>query len=180
MTGPNRQLVLDLAKLAARYPPEDWQELVDCLEDKLRRKQLTRLLGELAQASRARRGPTSGSHTQSRASRLRQSLVAVRREDPDRADLFEERWKKLRQRDLLPTMGAVRAFADAAGLKGLESTRREQAIPELLSHLIELPVAESEQMMRQTVIHDRKLGDEYASWVRLILDRKGLPQVERP
>ncbi len=81
-------------------------------------------------------------------------------------------WRKLRQRELLPTMTAVRTFAEATGLKGLESTRREQAVAELIEQLVEMPSDDLEQMMRHTVVEDRKLGDEYERWVRLILQQR--------
>jgi hypothetical protein len=81
-------------------------------------------------------------------------------------------WLKLRSRELLPTMATVRAFTEAAGLKGLESNKREQAVAELIERLVEMPNDDLEQMMRQTVVEDRELGDEYERWVHLILHRQ--------
>lgn len=170
MTELNPKLMSDLAQLAARYPPEDWERLIECLEDRRRSSQVSRLLRELAATSRARRGrSTSSKRNPPRTPRLRETLARIRNEDPARADLFDEMWLKLRSRELLPTMATVRAFAEAVGLKGLESTKREQAVAELIERLIEMPSGDLEQMMRQTVVEDRELGDEYERWVHLIL-----------
>jgi hypothetical protein len=45
----------------------------------------------------------------------------------------------------------------------------EQAVAELVERLVEIPSGDLEQMMRQTVVEDRELGDEYERWVHLIL-----------
>jgi hypothetical protein len=87
--------------------------------------------------------------------------------------MFEDMWTKLRRRELLPTLAAVRAFAEAVGLKELGANRREQAIVELVRQLVAMPSGDLEQMMHQTVVVDRQLGEEYERWVRLILHRRG-------
>jgi hypothetical protein len=169
MTDANPQLLVDLARLARRYPAEDWQKLLEALEDRGKRAQLSRLLRELAAASSAR--PSRSKTATSRTPRVRAALDRIRREDPVRADLLDEIWAKLRKRELLPTMSALRAFADAAGLKHLESAKREQAVTELLEGLVEMPSDDLEYRMRRTIVTDRKLGAEYERWVRLILER---------
>lgn len=170
MTELNPKLMADLARLTARYPPEDWERLIECLEDRRRRGQVSRLLRELAATSRVRPGrSTGGKRSPPRTPRLRETLARIRTEDPARADLFDEMWLKLRRRELLPTMATVRAFAEAVGLKGLESSKREQAVAELIERLVEMPSGDLEQMMRQTVVEDRELGKEYERWVHLIL-----------
>jgi hypothetical protein len=86
-----------------------------------------------------------------------------------RADALDQLWSKLRDRELLPTMPMVRTFAAAVGLKGLTSTKRDQAVTELLEQLVGMPLDEVERLMAATVVEDRKLGDEYDRWVRLII-----------
>jgi len=167
----NPQLVSDLARLATRYKPKDWDELAALLDDEARREQLRTLLLELGEVSRVRRKPAQRRRPKapSRAAELRQSLAGVRREDAPHADLLDGIWLKLRERELLPSIAAVRAFADAMGLKGMTATRRDQAVTELMLRLIDLPGDALEHRMRQTVVEDRKLGEEYEQWVRLIL-----------
>jgi hypothetical protein len=168
MTDLNPQMIADLARVAARYPPEEWELLIEIVNDEARRNELQTVLRELAGASRARREArrSSGATRQpGRAQRVRARLEVIGEEDPERA--------KLRQRELLPTMSLVRAFAEAVGVKGLRSTKREQAVTELMEQIIELPSGALEGLMRNTSVHDRKLGEEYERWVGLILDRPG-------
>jgi hypothetical protein len=168
----NPKLLSDLARLAIRYQAKDWEELAAWLEDARRRDQLRMLLLELASVSRTHRKPTPRSpRSPGPASRVREALARIRVEDSARADLLEDIWLKLRQRDLLPTIAAVRAFGEAMGSKGIQATRRDQAVTELMERLVELPGDSLEQRMRQTVVEDRKLGEEYDQWVRLILGR---------
>lgn len=179
MTEINRQLLADLARIATRYPADDWLRLADWLEDERRRAQVGALLRELAATSRStaarrskprhRGGAVRGA---SRLPQLRASLAATRETDPARADLLDDIWAKLRQRELLPTMDAMRGFADLLGLKRLNSPKREQAVAEIMEQLVEMPSDKLEQLMQQTVVTDRELGEEYERWVRLILRRR--------
>lgn len=173
MTELNPEMIADLARLAVRYSPDDWEQLTKCLEDRRARTQLGRLLQELAATSHARSKRSGGRRSASQTQQLREVLAKAHDEDPARAEMLEDMWTKLRRRELLPTLAAVRAFAEAAGLKELGANRREQAIVELIRQLVAMPSEDLEQMMRQTVVVDRRLGEEYERWVRLILHRRG-------
>ena len=83
--------------------------------------------------------------------------------------MLDEIWRKLRERELLPTIADVRAFAEAVGRKHLEATRRDQAVTELMEHLVGIPPEALEERMRDTLSSDRQLGEEYEQWVRFIL-----------
>lgn len=179
MTEINRKLLAELARLATRYPAEDWLRLADCLENERRRAQLRLLLEDLAATSRstAARGsksrPRRGAvRAPSRLPQLRESIAAARTTDPAKADLLDDIWAKLRLRELLPTMDAMRSFADLLGLKRLDSSKREQAVAEIMEQLVEMPGDRLKQLMQQTVVTDRELGEEYDRWVRLILRRR--------
>jgi hypothetical protein len=173
MNEPNPKLLRDLAQLVAKYRPKDWEQLADWLNDNDQRERLRTLLQDLASASagarkKSRRRPKRSATP---VTGLRNALGRVRREDAAKADLLDDIWLKLRERELLPTIAAVRAFAQAMGSKGLKATRRDQAVTELMELLIALPPDALEERMRQTVVADRKLGEEYEEWVRLILGR---------
>jgi hypothetical protein len=170
MTDLNAKLLNDLAQLAAKYKASDWESLIAWLEDERRREQLRTLLLEIASVSRTRKKPAR--HRAKRrnpASQVREALAQVRGEDAERADLLDDVWLKLRERELLSTIGEVRTFAQAIGLKGINSKRRDQAVTELMERLIEIPGDSLEQRMRETVVNDRGLREEYGEWVRLIL-----------
>src|SRR5436190_73439 len=105
MTDLNRKLLSDLAHLAARYQPRDWEQLAACLESEARREQVRNVLLELASVSRASRKRTRRRPRQpGPAARVRDRLESIRVDDADRADLLEGVWVKLRERELLPTI----------------------------------------------------------------------------
>lgn len=176
MSGPSKRMVADLAALATRYRAKEWEELAEWIEHSRNREVLRHLLRELAEASSAspkprRRKPGKTSE----AAKLREQLRKVRAEEPDRADLLEDVWLKLRQRELLPTLAALRAFSDALGFKQLKATRRDQAVTELMALLIGLPGNSLGPKLEEVadVVEERSLGEEYQDWVRLILQRPG-------
>jgi hypothetical protein len=170
---PNPRLISDLARLATKYKPSDWEQIIACLDDEKQRAQIRSLLVELGEASKTHRKKPrrSGKQPPSRTVRVREALSQIRVRDPARAELLDDIWLRLRERELLPTVAGVRAFAEAVGLKSLVASRRDQAVPELMERLIELPTEILEERLRDGVVKDRDLGDEYASWVQLILGR---------
>jgi hypothetical protein len=176
MNELNPKLLADLARLASKYRPKDWEQLAAWLEDEKQRKQLRLLILELAAASRPSRKrrskPSKGTKRPSAASQVREKLANMRIDDPTRADLLEDTWLKLRERELLPTIADVRAFAQAIDSKGIQASRRDQAVTELLEMLIGLPSDSFEHNMRQAVVEDRNLGEEYQRWVKLILSSR--------
>jgi hypothetical protein len=163
----NPKLLADLARLAARYEPADWERLLATLDNETSRERFRRLLVDLAAVSRTRTKRASGTS----AAQVRSTLAAIQAEDPDRADLLDSIWVKLRSRELLPTMAAVRAFGEAMGAKPFQASKRDQAINELMEKLATLPGESLEQRMRETIVADRRLGEEYEQWVHLILGR---------
>jgi len=171
VTDVNPQLIGDLARLASRYGPDEWERLLHALEDDGQRGQVTMLLRELASTSRSRqRRQVRGSHSSARVHRVREALTTIRGADPARAAALEEVWQKLRERELLPTMPLVRSFAQATGLKGLQSSKREQAVTELMEYIVAMPPDELQRIMRETVVQDEGgLTAEYERWVSLIL-----------
>jgi hypothetical protein len=172
VTELNPKLLTDLARLAGKYKRKDWEQLAAWLDDERHREQLRALLIELGNASGTRRRSANRrGRKPSRTAKVRESVAKIRLTDPARADLLDDVWLKLRERELLPTMPAVRAFAEAMGAKGIASTRRDQAVTELMERLLELPTDTLEHRMRRTVVEDRELGEEYERWVRLILGR---------
>jgi hypothetical protein len=173
VTDLNPKLLKELALLASKYPPKDWEALAGRLEDPVWREQTRSALVALASVSRtARKAKGRRTREPGPAARVRDGLAKIRVDDAERAELLDEIWGKLRRRELLPTVATVRAFAEAIGSKGIEASRRDQAIAELMERIIELPAEQLEQRMRETVVDDRNLGAEYEQWVQLILGRR--------
>lgn len=177
MTTVNPKLISDIARLVGKYKPSDWQALANMVEDKDTRATLAALLDEFALASeRHRERTTRRPATSSTPGEVRDRLVKLREVDPTRADVLGDLWMKLRSRELLPDMPAVRAFSDAIGMKTLASSRREYAISEVVNYLAALPEDELQFALgRATLSADRRLGEEYKKWVALILRQEPQP-----
>ncbi len=170
MTEVNLKLVAELARIAARYPAEDWQRLLEMLDDAAQRDRFATLLRELAAAAAVRQRPHAPSTGASQA--VRTTLDDMAGSDPERAEVLEKMWSGLRSKELAPTMTSLRALAEAVGLKGAVARRRDAAVLELMQHLLTLPMGALEDAARLSV--DKELGSsgDYESWVELILGRQ--------
>lgn len=171
MIEVNPGLLADLARLAGRYPPEDWRALIDWMEDPGRRRELALVLDELAAASRRRRDKSAADPASGRPPSVPQKIDALRATDPERAALLEDLWQRLRTRELFPDMGTLRAFAESVGMKGFRATKRDQAVAGVLRHLAELPRADLHAALARPVTNDASRSGEYERWVQLILGR---------
>jgi len=169
----NPKLIADLARLAARYGPEDWKALSRLLKDEESRALVATMIDELAKASRrSRQRPNNRTARAVVRPTMRDRLAQLRQADPERADLLNDLWVRIRNRELLADMTSLRAFSEAIGMKTLLAGRHEQAASEVVQHLMSLPPeALGVALSRSTLKVDRELGDEYDQWVSLILNR---------
>lgn len=172
MTEVNTKLLADLARLASKYPPEDWESLLRILDDPDERRRLSALLHELAATSASRQQRVHPATSSTGSQDVAAVIEDIRKMDPGRAELLDKVWAGLRNRELAQTMPALRALAEGAGLKGSLSRRRETAIVELMGYFVALPVPGLREAARLSL--DRQLGSsgDYQSWVALILDRE--------
>jgi len=164
----NRDLLIDLARLARKYPTEDWASLIAWLQDESRRTQLITLLQELSSVSK--RLLAKAPHRK-RLLPIPHLLEEMKSQDLAKAELLSDFWRKLRNRELLTSASSLRTFAEAAGLKGTNWSKREQAINRLIRELAELPLKEIQTALERTSAVPRERGGEYERWVALILDR---------
>lgn len=164
----NRDLLIDLARLARKYPTEDWESLTAWLRDESRRAQFIMLLQELSVASKQLPGKAP---RRKKLLPIPHLLEEMKSQDRAKAELLDDFWRKLRNRELLTTSNSLRTFAEAAGLKSTNWSKREQAINGLVRELAELPLKEIQTVLERTSAVPRELGGEYERWVALILDR---------
>jgi hypothetical protein len=180
--GPlNTELIADLARLARRYPPEDWETIVAWLDDESRRSQVTALLREISSLSKqvsakgkkpkAAKGKEAEKALVERAS-IETLLEDMRQSEPERADLLSNFRRGLLSRELLPTPNSMRLFADAVGLERPASPRRERNLNQLMRQLTALSLTDLTAALENTSRTSRDLGGEYYQWVEQILRRK--------
>ena len=166
----NTELLTELARLTRRYPPEAWESLLHWLEDETRRKQVVTLLRDLAQLSAGR---PSISKKQEKLPSIAHLFGEIQPTDERKADLLRVFWEKLVAREVLPSLGSVRSFAEMVGLKVPTSNKREQAIRDVVRQLANLSYADIEAALEKTAVTSRDFGQEYQRWVNIILRGAG-------
>jgi hypothetical protein len=166
MTSDDSKLIKDLARLASRYGPEDFATLGRLIREGSLESLLIKALEDLATASASSNARKPPSKT------IVAKLNALRDTDPRRAELLSDLRSRLQAGEVLPTLASLRAFGEMLGMKELQATRREKAVPIILEHLLALPDRDFEAALEQAANQpDRQLGDEYDRWVSLILRR---------
>jgi len=167
-SGVNPALIADLARLARRYPAEDWEALIALLNDESKRGLVVSLLQELSEASRQTR-PAKAGGAKSSITRL---IEALKGTDPQKAELLRDLRLRLVAGELFPSLSDLRAFAGALGLEDLPSAKkREQNVSYLLRSLAGLPYEHIVQALSGSSRSARDLGGEYQRWVEFILAR---------
>jgi hypothetical protein len=166
VTDINPRLAADLARIAAKYPPSDWEALLSVLEDPNSRERVAGLLRELAATSRerVRSAPTN-------AEGVGATIEELRISDPRRAGLLERIWTRLREKKVAPTMAQLRALAGALGIKDDLGSRRAAAVSALVQHLVDMPMDDLERAI--ALSQNTELGDigDFQSWFDLILEK---------
>lgn len=165
----NMDLIYDLARLARKYTPEDWGDLLRLLNDDESRRQVINLLQEIREVSSTNRKRSSKLH---KITRIPDLLKDVRAKDPEKGIILSEFWKRLRNHELLVKVSNIRMFANTIGLQDITATKRDQAIGELMRQLIALPTDKIEDALTKTTVEPRDFSEEYERWVSLILSHK--------
>jgi len=169
----NTDLIYDLARLARKYTPEDWDDLLRLLNDDNSRRQVVNLLQEIRAVSSTSRKRSLKSR---KATRIPDLLKDVRSKDPEKGIILSEFWKRLRNHELLVKVSNIRMFANTVGLQDITSTKRDQAIGELMRQMIDLPREKVEDALKKATAEPRNFGEEYERWVSLILGHKRGPE----
>ncbi len=169
MTRLNSELVRDLARLVSKYSADDWDVLLSYMGDPRRRENVTTLLEGFASAGHSQPSSKKPSAPRQQPPGVRRSLKQLQDREPERARLLENLWHGLQTRELLPQMPSLRYFAEVVGLKELRATKREQAVNQLMRHLMILDIGVLQAAIRQMAVTDRPLSEEYERWVQLIL-----------
>jgi len=155
----NSELLRDLSLLLAKYPPEDWKQVLLILEDKDSRERIVtalRVLEDLSLASRVVARP-AGRPPEAEPKALRSEESAEYR-------------KLITKLNQMPT-AQLKAFAAQSGIRVSAKDSRERVIRRVLAAL---PSRKAGSRPAQTgAPQQKKHGDgEYEKWVKIIMGRR--------
>lgn len=165
----NTNLLADLVRLAKKYRSEEWLSIIDWLQNPEQRERLVTLMRELSAISGK---ITSRPRRRQNVPSIAHLLDEVRQSDLRKAEILQEIYSKLQNREILPTFSTLRMFIEAAGLAALSSRKREQAINELMRQLATLPYENIQSVLQKASIGRPDFGKDYERWVALILGNK--------
>jgi hypothetical protein len=176
MNEQGRDLLVDLARLVRRYPPEAWDEVLEWLRDDARRDSAISIISQLASISKKTQTPSS---SRREPAAIQGTIERIRTDDPVRASLLEDFWNKIKDRQILPTVSSVRGFAESAGLKIGPTRGHEQAARELILKLSESDLETFQDILDRTSREPIDFGRDYERWVKLILGTRTNPSPHR-
>jgi hypothetical protein len=164
----NNRLLADLAKLATRYPPEDFQRLAAVLANEEGLNTILTILRGAGQLSETLRPKRTSTKT------LAQRLIAGFRDtDPQKYDILSgflsaSRHGVFKRRDHLY------AFATSLGIKVLPQTAASDVLAQVVEQLAALPLEGIKDKLQQSIGSERNFSAEYQQWARLILGQRKL------
>jgi len=156
----NPELLIDIARLIRKYPPEVWEDLTDLLHRPELRERVLYLAREMSKLShQARAG------LERNAARAEDDIVFRRALllDQIRTDLETRRGSE------------VRDYARSLGMGFDKSTTKEVLISRILKMLAAKDVEEIERV-RTPTLFSRPVREDYERWGELIMGKKTKPK----
>ena len=172
----NRTLLKDLASLAVRHRPEEFEELARTLESGEFLTRMIEMLRQMAESSRRHpeiRASVKPGPSPTNANQLPSSLEYLRESDRDKYDLIHNFWKLLVSRELLPTPIDARTFAQQLGLPQFPKKTSRTAIYEaLLKFLSAKSLEEIQNALREARSESVQHGVQLKDWADVIMRSK--------
>jgi hypothetical protein len=149
----NSEMLLDLARLAKRYSPEDWDRLIRALEKPELRRQILHFAQQMKDISKEAR-------------RESPSIRGADETNVRKARLLREVRSDLRSR----TIKELRDLAYRLGVQVNDRSRRADLIEILIGALAQKDVGEIRRSLTSLLL-DRETPDDYTRWGELIMGR---------
>lgn len=154
----NPELLLDIAKLIRKYPPDVWEELLQHLHKPDFREKVLYVAREMSRLSHQ--------------SRINVAQVSARSDDEEilfrRAVLLDQIRTDLRRR----RVSEVRGYAESLRIPFDSSMGKEALIKRILKALAAKDVQEIERT-RTPTLFGRPVTEDYERWGELIMGKKG-------
>lgn len=166
MGGRRRpSLVAEIGRLLVEYPEREWQALAERLRERA-------LIEDIAAAIDDALTLGASPVVKSRKVRHRASesvIAKVARVDKAKAERLSALKSRLMDRDTRLPFAYIRGFASSLGIKEELSSRRNQAVNEIIRHLAAKTRDEIDNILKTALSSQPTEGQEFDRWVKLIL-----------
>ena len=175
MTDRTGALLVELAKLARRYGPEEFERLADVIGKPEFASSLSEILRQTARASRTHADSmgSTGDHPGPKAGKritMSALLDRLREQQPEKFAIVSEIRQRLAEKRALPMLADVMIFAENHRYR-LEGKRtRDQAVASLLRVLVDLPEKDLRQVLENLPTSPEEKSD-LRGWSDIIMNR---------
>ena len=159
-------LVAEIGRLLAEYPEKDWRALVNRLREPAFMEDIASAIEDalVSQAKRSARKATTV-----RRQPHRSVIAKVAQDDKAKAEKLYALKSLLTDSENSLSLGDIRGFAVSLGMKDELANRRDQAINQIVRYLAAKTTDEIEAIVQAGPPAQRKRGQEFDRWVKLIL-----------
>ncbi|NER24698.1 MAG: hypothetical protein F6J96_29150 [Symploca sp. SIO1C2] len=168
----NSELLIELAKLIKKYYPDFSESLADYLSSQDLIEHLVSILSKKDQeVENVSKNDTSISPVKQSHKGLRNTLIELKKTEPEKSELLVKFYDGLKDKTFLPDIQDIRKFVSEQKLKKVKLTSRRDAINPLIKSLLPLSLKELKNklclVMPITLQDDRSLE----GWSELILNK---------
>lgn len=158
-------LVAEIGRLLVEYPEKDWRALADRLRERVLVEHIAAAIDDALTLNASQVEKTRKVRRQAR-----ESIIAkVARVDKAKAERLSALKSRLMDRDTRPPFAYIRGFASSLGIKEELSSRRDQAVNEIVRHLAAKTNDEIDSILTTALSSQPTEGQEFDRWVKLIL-----------
>jgi hypothetical protein len=168
------QLLIDIAKLLERYGPESYEALAILLSnEKLTQTIIVTILQNilLKAESVSHNNVEQKPQVSKNSKTFRSSLVAIQEKNGERGTLLIYLFDGLQNNRFLPTLRAMKTFAEDNGLVSITAKSRKSAINQFVKSFFTMPINEIKSILK---LLEEKTSIENSSleaWSSIILDK---------
>jgi hypothetical protein len=168
------QLLTDIAKLLERYGPDSYEALAILLSnEELTQTIIVTLLQHiLLKAKSVSHNNVEQKPQVSKISKtFRSSLVAITEKDFERGTLLLHLFDGLQNKKFLPTLRAMKTFAEDNGLVLITAKSRKMAINQVVKSFLTMPINEIKSIIKLLEEQTSLENSSLEAWSSIILDK---------
>jgi aspartokinase len=174
LTQVNPELLLEVARLARKYPTGDWRNLLAVLKDDSSLKTLVELAETMSQPRTSKRlSILSGdTHPTTRQAPVTTLLRKIGTENQEKAEVLKKFRTLAVSRQLFESTSDLRDFAISLGLKVSNNEDRERVTNDLIRMMSGMETSELTEKLSSFTVIKSNLSQDYERWVKIILGKQ--------